>query len=441
MQNSRPNLLISFLESIGLKQSLIYKLIAWLVTGPYAILKMISATVTASTTLGFYFYSLGYLFIYGYYLSGELGMGPSLFSLSINPIPLNHYSITIVSFFLFIATFCLIFIGSLIKQKNFFLWIAVLSILFLLHIALSLFFLSSHLEENQLLQFSIIWIIPVILAINIYAFTKSFKFPFLFLSGIVYVTFLILWILHHYRFIDSTHTLKNSSAEYLLLTFFVIPFLAGLYANLFEKRYKRNVSRFITLFPLAFMTALGIYTVIEYTTGYNIAEEIYRRVNYLIHFKPSPFLNVRVMLILTIAVLFNLGFSHLLKRKQISQHKKICTERRDQITEDTNNNMTWDFSTLKTLSSIILCVAPCILMMVCAIPAVTSLIAGNYIRTFSPEGFRKIEIIEDYTNHKTIKGNILKIDGDVYYISNENWELEILRTDHIHVKSEKAENN
>lgn len=443
MQNppTKPNFIISLLESMGLKQSLLYKWVLWLITGPYAVLKMTSAAVTASTTFGFYFYSLGYLFIYGYYLSGELGMTPSLFSLTINPIPLNNYSVNIVSLFLFISTFCLVFMGTLIKQKNLYLGIAVIALLLLLHIALSLFFLSSHIEPNQFLQFSTIWIIPIILALNIYAFIKMFKSPFLFTSGFIYISFFIFLALDLSGFKNISQAFDKDSLSYSILAFFITPFLSGIYVGFFEKRYKRNISRFLVVFPLSFIIVAGIYSGFEYISGYSIVGEIYEAIQLFTGYIISPFSKLKLLLILIISFFINLRIAHFITKKQRLKFQKEINERRIQNTDESNENTSWNFDSLKTLSSIMLCVAPCVLMLLCAFSAVTSLVAGNYIRTFSPEGFRKLQVIEDYTNHKTIKGTILKIEGDIYYISNQDWELEILRTDSIQVKSEKKEAN
>ncbi|WP_322924271.1 hypothetical protein [Paenibacillus campi] len=439
MQNSpaKPNLVISFLESLGLKQSFIYKLAMWLFTGPYAILKMISATVTATTTLGYYFYSLGYLFIYGYYLSGEITTVPSLFALSINPIPLNEYSVTIISVYLFIATFGIFFAMVSLKQTKLYSLVMVLPILFLLHIGLSLFFLSSYHGANQSLQFLIIWIIPLFLALNIFALIKATKFKVLFLSGIIYSSFLGSFILHYFGIINKAGGLKHGSLGYIMLTVFIIPFLAAIYVMFLQKRYKRTISRVIVLFPFTFIGVVSLYAFFEFITGYNVFMVINKRIEYFFDTDFFSEWKFKLLLVLPIAWILNIFFCRLLKKKQRFQYRKELEQQRLQNTNDNNENIKWDANTRKVFRSIVLFVIPCVFIAICAIPPILSLIAGNYIRTFSPTGVRQIEVIEDYTNHKTIKGMILKIEGDIYYISNEKWELEILKTDHIHVTTEK----
>ncbi len=64
-----------------------------------------------------------------------------------------------------------------------------------------------------------------------------------------------------------------------------------------------------------------------------------------------------------------------------------------------------------------------------------SMIGGQYIREFTNDGVRELQLIRDFDNKISIKGNIVSIREGIYYISNESWELDIINGDKIIVES------
>jgi hypothetical protein len=405
-----------WLKKIGIKRfpknmPYLSSIMSWLYKKPFAIWKMITTIVTIFSALFFFFYGLGYCFIYGYYLSGDIEKTPSLLSVAINPVPINFYSIVIISLFLFLSSFCLFSLTSLRQIKFSIAFIFISITLISLHMGISMFFVPGNDISAQVISFLPIWIIPFVLVTYITSIFTVFRHPIIFLVGLIYNTYTLLFILGLYgeRINNVLYT------EYAVFLMSLILFLSSKFVRIFQKCYKRYLGRIVILLPFVTTLVMIIYIIL-----YELLDWNYPRI-------------IGTYISLILSLFFTLISAIYVKKKQLKAYKKQILER--SLHDPKKAQSDFDFKKIKILRNLLFCVVPCLLILICTLTTFVSLIAGNYIRTFSPENFRRMDIIEDYRENRVVKGNVIKIEGNKYYISNEKWELEILQSDHIHVRN------
>ncbi|WP_167544370.1 hypothetical protein [Paenibacillus xylanexedens] len=378
--------------------------------GPYSVLKIIASIITLFSSLFFYFYILGYCFIYGYYFSGNIENLPSILNITINPVPIKFHSVSLISIFLFLAFISLFSLMNISKLKNLFaILMSAILIIFVLHLGISIFFVPGNDVINRFVTFLPVWIIPILLAGLIMSTVVMIKNPMMFFSGIVYGIFIVILCMNVFEkifgMVDSfSYFMEKASILILIISFCV----ASIFVILVNKINNLRVVVSIAIFPFIY--------IVFFVLNHYFTLTLLKRIDIY-----------PVGIIITFIISCCVSF----------YSSKIVLFTRNKLfnSDDTIANNEPNESFKKNLRILIMCTIPCFIIFVSVVFSYISLITGNYIRTMSPEGFRQFELIEDYREGKIIKGNTIKNDENTYYISNEEWELEILHSDHVHIRN------
>lgn len=435
---SLPPWLIQLVEKHSTDKEFSLRNIAvWIYNGPFAFFKIIASVITIFTSLFFFFYALGYCFVYGYFLSGNIDNTPSLLSLSINPVPINFYSILIISVFLFLSSFTLCSMIFVPKEKKLIVGIVMFFCLIFLHIALSIFFIPGSDIFQRAGSFVIIWILPILLAILILIFLTFMKDTFIFISSILYVwiswTIIDLFLKEKINLILELSTLFENQSLFAVMLSLLTSFA------LTKILKKMNIQKYDYLFHSAIIFPFVCIAFLLFTFLFHLFFDHFFAEGILI-----LFLVITVSLILPKIKKISLWLSKNLEHKHKLETAHASTNKEEEQTDppkqdDSNQKESKGLANKKEqerlVARLFMIFIPCALLLFVALASFISLVTGNYVRTFSSENLRKIEIIEDYKNNIEIKGNLIKVEGNTYYISDLNWNLKILRSDSISVRT------
>lgn len=156
--------------------------------------------VIISSFLLYFFYSIGYLFLYGFYFANfsfdsnipSFSFDP-LFEVIRNPVPFNFYTVITTSVF-FLALVIWIISSITMIRKNIFFVIPVAIISLAVHIAISIIFIGRLGQDFEFLLFSLLlWGAPLVIAYTIYIISEFMKNPITAMSAFLWM-FIILMI-------------------------------------------------------------------------------------------------------------------------------------------------------------------------------------------------------------------------------------------------------
>ncbi|ACL19502.1 hypothetical protein Dhaf_1449 [Desulfitobacterium hafniense DCB-2] len=136
---------------------------------------------TVMSVIGVFFYTLGYLFLYGYYFGGEeLSVDPSFLKILVKFVPFNHSSVTLVGF-LYLITVLII---SVWLVQLYFKWNQKPKMEFYIHLILGLCllftvsaFLSFSFIGRVSIKISSLWFGPFFIVLWLFSGAKTIKKP------------------------------------------------------------------------------------------------------------------------------------------------------------------------------------------------------------------------------------------------------------------------
>jgi len=351
---------------------------------------LISLTVTIFSTLSFL---ITYHFLYGYYFGGEMNSFFSNFELIRRFVPFHLNTMGFTYLMISLSASLIIYLLALIRgRKLVLIAIATLGLIFF-HITMSVFF-TRDLTLNNIIYFSGIWVIPIIIAGLIIFTMRGMRYPFKTYSGI---TFGLLF----FSILMSVFKL-NFSEEWLIICIIILLFGFGILFSIIKYNKYWN---FIFFFPY---TMLLIIVIMSFVTI-----DIF----------------IRNLMSLVIAVLLSIVLPRYFKGKL----------REGVQTKGEPTNFVGLIMNPKTRTGALVFFIIVLLGTYVLIPRV-SMATAKIIRTFTPETESQHEriYIRDFNDElKSIKGIIVAEQDDVIYISNEKWELEQVKTDKYHVKKHK----
>jgi hypothetical protein len=393
--------LITIIENI-LKKSFIYKIIAIILT---------------SSVIGTLFYAFGYVFLYGYYFSGEISFSPSALQAFVLPVPFNFYSVIIISAYIFISSILLALLGRLflflssknIKWKDKFIFgLGSLSFFIIFHVMFSLFFVNLSINDfSNIISFLWIWVVPLIFVTSMLWFVRSIKVPVPSISGLIYGLILIPLIIELISKIVLNQDELQLTNE-ILDTFWVyFSFVFSAFYSLLDKYHymksiKGTIVRFLTYFPLLTLFLYAIYKILDY-------------------FKISSNMPILlVFLILLIPMLFIAAKFPWKKNPNAKDTKNEKDTKHDQHNTTLNNLNKIIYPTYGLFI---------LLMSITAIYFGT-LHAGKYLREFSQgHVFYKLEFTTSEAESKSsIIGIVVAVKDGTYYISDQSWRLNIIQS-------------
>ena len=343
---------------------------------------LISLTVTIFSTLSFL---VTYHFLYGYYFGGEMDSAFSNFELIRRFVPFHLNTMGFTYLMISLSASLILYLLALIRgRKLAFIAIATLGLIFF-HIIMSVFF-TRELTLKNIIYFSGIWIIPIIIAGLIIFTVRGMRYPFKTYSGI---TFGLLF----FSILMSVFKL-NISEEWLIICIIILLFGFGILFSIIKYNKYWNS---IFFFPYTMLPIIVIMI----------------------------FVNIGLISSLVIAVILSMALSRYFKGKL----------REGVQTKGESTNFVGLIMNRKTRTGALVFFLIVLLGTYVLIPRV-SMSTAKIIRTFTPETESQYELIyiRAFNDElESIKGIIVAEQDDVIYISNEKWELEQVKTDKYHV--------
>ncbi|MBB3112967.1 hypothetical protein FHS18_005069 [Paenibacillus phyllosphaerae] len=360
------------------------------------ICRIISAVSFAVSVFGLIFYTIGYSFLYGYYFSGDLPGYYSILNIIVHPVPINFYTVSIISSLIIIIVVFLISSIFVIKQKNWGKSVPILIFLVAFHICLSVFFVNGEDIYEKSFSFIVVWSVPVFITIMIFWMIRTPFHPRLSISGTLYGLFVFV-------IFDLILKIQDIYAQLFLP---VGSFLLGIIFTLLNKKWtEKYIFRAFLTFPIVELIVLIFM--------------------YLLKIIIEVKIDGKDMTVLTcLAFLITLIIS--LKRYKESPEIPRVSSNSD------NKKYTVLLNKLEQLGipSIVSTVSIIILLLGILAPLL-SLNAGQYIRVITTSSTREMQLIKNYDNSFSIKGNVVSIKEGNYYVSNEGWNLVIVKGDKI----------
>lgn len=378
------------------------------------ILKILSITSIISTCItvgGLVFYSIGYSFLYGYYFSGISNPDIGLINLLISNVPFPFYSVIITSaVFIVIIIFFVILLWNIgislkhISTKNDRLLglarILIIIFLFVIfHFSLTSFFVGGFSSSSEkTISFFSVWLGPIALAILIYFFVQMQKGMISASSGMCY-GFLILIILGN--FFD----LPPSSVWSLGIFILGIPF------SYFERFLKYSIYRFFLSIPfstiIVFGLSLFLTTFFQYTVG-----------NWIII---GAFIIVLSIFLSHLTIKLGKNTSNELSEEEVESNRR----------ENKVFRKKFNGGTVLTLFIIVV-----LTFVITTIPEVAK-ITGTLFRSNIPQSSHQNIYYDGNPTPQLLNVELIAQKDDMYYISDSEAHMIILKTDKIRIEYSK----
>ncbi|ODP25935.1 hypothetical protein PTI45_04730 [Paenibacillus nuruki] len=391
-------------------------------------LSITSAFCACITLSGLVFYSIGYSFLFGYYFSGMSTSQISLISLLISNVPFPFYAVTITStmFISVIAFFVILLWNISIGVKHVFTKgsrtlgfiriFIVLFLFFLFHYSLSSFFVGGIFDPSQKSNsFFYVWLGPLAVAIGIFLFRQIQKGIISSFFGMLYGLLLITI----FSILFNIPPSKNGLYELIII------FLVALLFSYFERALSHPIYRFALGIPASFIIMLFVTSIITIRSDNRI-------INWIIF-------SLCIMLIsITISWLTRNWFkpkvnTDPLNEEEIEQLKVLNREALKRLG-------------IITISSLFLLVT--LAFVSTTIPDVAKL-TGAFFRATTPktehqdiyyEDVAKSDDKSSHINTPQLKNvELVAQKDDMYYISDSNAKMIMIKTDKIRIESSKSD--
>ncbi|MGR6898696.1 hypothetical protein [Rummeliibacillus sp. TYF-LIM-RU47] len=371
-----------------------------------------------------------YCFLYGYYFSGNKVMSISNFNIISNLVPfsLQMISMTIIFFTcIYYILSSLLSLSRKTKENKWWLYCLFLLTIILLNIFITLFF-ANELSFISFLSFLLVWVFIGLIVWSLYVLINFSNNFYIMLKSMFFVVFILLAIL-----IISISFLKiESKIVDLIITLLIIP-LFLLTITIFHKFYTHKL--------IAFLSYLSFFFFLFLVMGYFINTYIIR----------IPF---KISFILMLSLIFSLIFLNFFFKKEIdfihpkfkSQNKEADIKSKEEINGiDTNENTNMLYQSIiifynsvtnKTDKRDKFILAFLLFLIFVSIPRL-SLLCGQNIRNLNVSTENTLEICYIYQNgiEKGMLGKYIIENNSTLYISNNDWQLEIIKPINYHVKS------
>jgi|GEM_PF-4551139 len=383
----------------------------------YTDTKFILFALSIVSLLGFL---IVYNFLYGYYFSSDITFKISNFSIISNFVPFDARTLAMISFFFICIYYVISGSFSLIREteKKKIMAFFVIFIVIFLNILLCQFF-ANDLTIKNMSSFLLLWLFIGLSVLFLYVFIYSFFNLGLALKSFISTTtiFLMLFII-----------LEEITADLIIVLWLFL----WLIVSLLMIFYKEKASMiYLICLPISFCLTFVVCI-------------------YLKRYIPISLWYFYICIFLLNIVVYKI-FRYFSRKKSNNGDLKIEKPKKEVIevtpkknTYNINQEKGLVYKALKILfgslvqknnSSTKLLVGAALLISFVLIPFL-SLICGKGIRTVNIS--EELPLIISYTNQngdkESICANYFLENNSILYVSNKNWELEVIKPVNYHIK-------
>lgn len=361
-----------------------------------------------------------YNFLYGYYFSSDINFKISNFSIISNFVPFDARTLAMTSFFFICIYYVISGSYSLIRKtenKKTVVFFIIFSMIFF-NILLSQFF-ANDLTIKSMSSFFLIWLFIGLVILISFVFIYS-SFSLIFAVKSIALTTTIFFMLSIF--------IEELTPESIILIWFFLWLLVSLIMIFYKEK---AIMIYLIHLPISFCL---IFAILPFLKRFYSSISIW---------------NLYIFIFLLNIFVYKI-FGHLKKKRN---NKKLNTEEpKKELNEVIPKKNTYNINQEKSLvynalkllflmmvqknnSGTKLAVGVAMLISFVLIPYL-SLICGKGIRSVNDS--EELPLIISYINQdgnkETICANYFLDDNSILYVSNKNWELEVVKPINYHIK-------
>ncbi len=382
----------SYLEMLEKAKKLLQKNLSFITVG--FIGKRIVSIIIILITSTFAYLS-GYLFLWGYYFGGEKDQ--SLLSVAVNLVPIDHVVAFSVGFFyiILIVIILLLFIVIFVEKLTWHSGISIIIVLGLTNLAI-VYFLADNVSFENYGKTLGVWLLPILfifMGAYYYVWAKS---PRVAMLAFLYCLAIYINIIFILRYLEIL-TLE----EFWIPLIFVLMVIFGVpFAFLLKIRCNSKILKWLRIFFDSF-SWFPLVSLIIYIKTQNIWITL-----------------VCIVFILCIYKLISVKFV-------VSRKKQIIIERKGSGNKEINQ---------KPLTLFLCIIAMFFILSHVFLNALIK--GGDYMYSIiQPNNHQKIEYKWDGQT-EFVKGSVISSKNDIYYISNMDRKLLILKVKDVKINSD-----
>lgn len=349
--------------------------------------------------VAYFFYQLGYSFLYGFYFGGNTNEYISLIDMIVNPVPFNFKSITaigIIYLILLIAYFVplvsSIYENKISKKVTFFM--IYLFIIFMMFIFNCVLFwgMPDDTFQKGIYLLILFLVIPVIIILIVSIFRLLFLNMVLFFSGIIYIFMFTFLLLRFLKVDEKSYLYLIGIAVGLVLVNFIISFgkpIVTKYEKFFKSKLIRFLSEIVLYIPFIFILVVTVMSV----------------------FKCKLNLISLFSIIVVISLIF-VSSKDAIRKVKLSSKKDTNNNEKTRIPGNKKND--------RRTFAIISCTMIMSIVCLCSIMIYLTTIAGKMIRESSCISSKDKIMYNDVNNKlesKLLFGSVVAQTDNIYFIS------------------------
>jgi hypothetical protein len=356
-------------------------------------------------------YLATYSFLYGYYFGGGFDNSFSNFDILRRIVPFHVNTLTFTWLIITLSMSLIIYALRFAKEKRFINTLIVLCLLIIFHILMTVFF-NQKISIKNIIFFGVIWFFPIYVALMIFFIVLGTRTPFKALAGSFFGLILLFIIVFLFNL--------NLNEDWMTILVNLMFFTGGIVFCFIP--YKKYIN-FIFILPFIFFLLIPLITFIDERR--NIPN---------FDFIPENLFILFVWISLSVIISYLIAFRF--KHKFVDNEKSSGSSTNKGFIYSTVQELFEGVMNPKTHKGVVAFILLFILFAYVMTPRM-SIASAKIIRYFTPMSEFQNELITIYDLkgvERSIKGYVVAEQDGVIYISNENWELEQIKTDKYYIQ-------
>lgn len=365
-----------------------------------------------------FFYSVGYLFLYGFYFSSATSEGNfhPLFEVIRFPVPFNFYTVVMTSAF-FLVLVCWILSSLLLIRKQLIYLVPVVAFSFVLHIFLSILFIGRlKMNIEDIFVTLTIWAIPFAIAYIIYFIVETSKSPLITVCSFFYtllITAISIVLTYNYSTTEQPNeiVLHIISVILIIFAFASIPLLHWS-SNKISQKY---IFRFIFFLPFLSIAILLLFSSFFESSNTTIT------------------LMVTVIIISVVLASSNNKLDPYIFASQSISNNIPVSIKSNKINEDNK-----DKASIFTISGLVVFFLSVFLIVLSMATVIVGQIIYQAIPDSSPlKGIKQVVVVsnENLLDGNEITGKVIAFKDDIVYLVDENRNLIMVKSSEFSIKN------